>query len=277
LASDQLIGFISPGLPASGSKFINSVKQPQTASPPMQDPALTFGLEPRSESERAYQLLRRELLNGEWLPSERLRPQALQQRFELGLTPIREALMRLAVDGLVQGESQRGFRACGVSSGEWHDLMSARRELEQSCLTRAMERGGADWEARIEDAMAQLARTPLPKSAGDRKAAELWEVRHRNFHFALVSASDSPWRLRFWNTLTDHSERYRKLRLLRRKETAAKVRDAVGDHRAIMDAVLSRDTVRATQAMDTHLATTEHAIAGLLQLADDQAGEAAGK
>jgi GntR family carbon starvation induced transcriptional regulator len=242
----------------------------------MQDPLIAFSLEPRSEAERAYQLLRRELLNGEWLPHERLRPQALQQRFELGLTPIREALMRLAVDGLVQGESQRGFRACGVSSGEWHDLMSARRELERSCLARAIERGGKDWEARITDAMAQLARTPLPKSATDRKAAELWEVRHRHFHFALVSACGSPWRLRFWNTLTDHSERYRKLRLLRRKEMAAKVRDAVGDHQAIMEAVLSRDIAQAAQVMDTHLAATEHAIAELLQFAAQHEGAGLG-
>jgi len=233
----------------------------------MRHPAFSFGLEPRSEAERAYQVLRRELLNGEWLPNERLRPQALQERFALGLTPIREALMRLAVDGLVQGESQRGFRACSVSSEEWHDLMSARRDLERNCLSIAIQRGGADWETRVTDAMAQLARTPLPKSASDRKAAELWEVRHRNFHFALVSACGSPWRLRFWNTLTDHSERYRKLRLLRRKETAAKVRDAVGDHQAIMEAVLSRNIARATRVMDTHLATTEQAIAELLQLA----------
>ena len=242
----------------------------------MQDPILSFGLEPRSEAERAYLLLRRELLNGEWLPLERLRPQALQQRFALGLTPIREALMRLAVDGLVQGESQRGFRACGVSSEEWHDLMSARRELERNCLAHAIQRGGSVWETRIADAMMQLARTPLPKGAGDRKAAELWEVRHRNFHFALVSACGSPWRLRFWNTLTDHSERYRKLRLLRRKEMAAKVRDAVGDHRAIMDAVLSRDTACATQVMDAHLAATEQAIAGLLQFAGDASGVSTG-
>jgi DNA-binding GntR family transcriptional regulator len=154
--------------------------------------------------------------------------------------------------------------------------MSARRELEAHCLTRAIERGGPDWEARIEDAMAQLARTSLPKGAADRKAAELWEVRHRNFHFALVSACGSPWRLRFWTTLTDHSERYRKLRLLRRKETAAKVRDAVGDHQAIMDAVLARDTARATQLMDAHLAATEHAIAALLQLAAQGGGVTAG-
>ena len=230
----------------------------------MNDPLAPFDLEPRSESERAYQVLRRELLSGEWLPLERLRPSVLQQRFELGLTPIREALMRLAADGLVQGEAQRGYRACGVSASEWKDLMSTRRELEQACLMLAMKSGDATWESRIVAAMHLLARTPLPKSASDRKSAELWEVRHRNFHYALVSACGSNWRLRFWGTLTDHSERYRKLRLLRRKETAALVRNAVGDHQIIMEAVLARDIPRATQLMDDHLATTERAISELL-------------
>jgi GntR family transcriptional regulator, carbon starvation induced regulator len=236
--------------------------------PHSDDPVATLNLEPRSEAERAYHLLRRELLNGEWLPQEKLRPQALQERFRLGLTPIREALMRLASDGLVQGESQRGFRASGASASEWNDLMSTRRELERACLTRAIELGDSAWEEKIAITMQLLARTPLPSTPTDRKAAELWEVRHRHFHFALVEACGSPWRLRFWNTLTDHSERYRKLRLLRRKDSAAKVRDAVGDHRRIEEAVLSRDIPSATRLMDEHLSATQRAVHELLRSAD---------
>ncbi|MET0869046.1 MAG: FCD domain-containing protein [Pseudorhodoplanes sp.] len=234
----------------------------------MTDPLDALNVEPRSEAERAYQLMRRELLAGEWLPQEKLRPQALQERFQLGLTPIREALMRLASDGLIQGESQRGFRANGASAAEWNDLMSTRRDLERACLSRAIELGDENWEAKIAAAMQLLARTPLPKTSSDRKAAELWEVRHRHFHFALVEACGSPWRLRFWNTLTDHSERYRKLRLLRRKDVAAKVRDAVGDHQRIMEAVLARDPARATRLMDDHLVTTQRAVHELLRSAD---------
>lgn len=234
----------------------------------------TLAAEPRSEADRAYQVLRGELLAGEWLPQERLRPQTLQKRFELGLTPIREALMRLAADGLVQGESQRGFRARGASAAEWNDLMSTRRELERACLTLAIEQGDENWEARIAATMQLLARTPLPKTPNDRNAAELWEVRHRNFHFALVAACGSPWRLRFWNTLVDHSERYRKLRLLRRKDVAAKVNDAVGDHQRIMDAVLARDVQRATRLMDEHLEVTHRAVNELLRAVDAAAGKA---
>lgn len=236
------------------------------------DPLQTLLPEPRSEAERAYLVLRRELLNGEWLPQEKLRPQMLQERFRLGLTPIREALMRLAADGLVQGESQRGFRAGGASAEEWNDLMSTRRDLERVCLTRAIKLGDAGWQNKIATAMELLARTPLPKSPADREAAELWEVRHRHFHFSLVEACGSPWRLRFWNTLVDHSERYRKLRLLRHRDSAAKVRDAVGDHERIMRAVLAGDAERAATLMDRHLAITQRAVHELLRAAHKAPG-----
>ena len=239
----------------------------------MSDLHTTFNLEPRSDAERAYVRLRRDLLNGEWLPLERLRPSDLQERLSLGITPIREALTRLAVDGLVQGGSQRGFRARGVSAEELSDLMSTRRELERACLQRAIQHGDAGWEAAIIAAMHMLSRTPFPKSAKDRAAAELWEVRHRGFHYALVSACGSAWRLRFWATLTDHSERYRMLRLLHHKEKAAMVRDAAGDHRAIMEAVLARDAVRAGDLMDEHLTATEHAIRRLLLTAPQRAAK----
>ena len=237
----------------------------------MSDLHATFHLEPRSDAERAYALLRRDLLNGEWLPLERLRPADLQERLGLGLTPIREALTRLAVDGLVQGESQRGFRARGVSAEELTDLMATRRELERRCLELAIARGDAAWEATIVAAMHLLSRTPFPTSEKDRAAAELWEVRHRGFHHALIAACGSDWRLRFWATLTDHSERYRKLRLLRHKEKAAMVRDAAGDHRAIMDAVLARDAALAGNLMDEHISATEQAIRKLLPMAQDGA------
>jgi DNA-binding GntR family transcriptional regulator len=127
-----------------------------------------------------------------------------------------------------------------------------------------MARGDAAWEAEVVAAMHMLSRTPLPSSAQDRGAAALWEERHRRFHFALVSACGSDWLLRFWNTLADHSERFRKLRLLHRHVEAAKVRDLEAEHRAIMDAVLARDVPKATALMDQHLTNTEQSVARLL-------------
>lgn len=218
-----------------------------------------------SQAERAYRRLRSEILHGDLLPGERLRAAELHDRFQLGLTPIREALMRLSSESLVEAETNRGSRVTEASLAELVDLMSTRRIIERACLTAAIARGDASWEAEIVAAMHLLSRTPMPADAEDRKAAAEWEMRHRGFHGALVAACGSGWLLRFWNILADHSERYRKLRLLHHREVRAEVRDVNAEHQLIMAAVLDRDVVRATELMDAHLSATEKSVARLLE------------
>jgi len=219
----------------------------------------------KSQADRAYALLRTEILHGGLMPGQRLRAAELQQRFAIGLTPIREALMRLEVEGLVAGAAQRGFRVSEASRAELADLTATRRDIERLCLRRAIERGDTAWEAEIVAAMHLLSRAPLPASAEDRDGAQRWEVQHRRFHGALVAACGSAWLLRFWTMLADQSERYRKIRALHHHSAAALVRDVEAEHRAIMEAVLARAADRATELMDAHLLATERAVLQVLE------------
>ena len=224
--------------------------------------------EPRSEADRAHAQLRASLLSGVFLPGERLRPAELQQRFGIGLTPIREALTRLGVEGLVLGAAQRGFRVREASVQEFSDLMETRRELERACLVRSIERGNETWEAEIVAAMHALSRADLPKTPRDAQSAATWEQRHRRFHLALIAACASKWRLQFWHTLADHSQRYRKLRILRRRDPVAQVRNLNDEHERIMRAVLARDTDKACRLMDEHLRATERSVKRMLTASD---------
>ena len=210
----------------------------------------------------AYDLLRHEILNGDLSPGQRLRAADLRGRYGLGLTPIREALMRLASEGMVINEANRGARVREATLYELHDLMQTRREIEELCLTKAIARGDAEWEGEILRAMHLLSRAPLPTSPEDRATAATWEGLHRRFHYALVAAAGSEWLLSICRDLADHSERYRNL--------AADVRDVNAEHRAIMDAVLERDAPRAVELMNTHLRKTEDAVAQLLTPASSE-------
>ncbi len=223
-----------------------------------------------SLADRAYQRLRAEILHGELMPGERLRVAELRDRFALGLTPIREALMRLSIEGLVEAETNRGARVTETSRAELADLMATRRDIERLCLVQAIATGTAEWEAEIVSAMHLLSRTPLPVSPADRDAAHRWEMQHRRLHAALVAACPSEWLKRFWNTLADHSERYRKMRLLHHRQSEALVRDVTAEHAAIVGAVLARDADRAVALMDAHLLATERGVAALLDAAPKQ-------
>lgn len=219
--------------------------------------------EAASQLERAYRHIRRAILRGDLQPGERLPVADLQARLGLGLTPIREALMRLGSEGLLTIEAHRGARVAELSLDGLADLMRTRREIEALCLRASIAAGDAEWEARVVAAMHVLTLPPRPER-DDEEGLFDWEANHRRFHHALVSACGSAWLLRFWNTLADHSELHRSIRLLRRTEAGAGVRDIDGEHRALMEAALARDTDRALALMNDHMRATEAAMRRLV-------------
>jgi DNA-binding GntR family transcriptional regulator len=211
-------------------------------------------------AERAFRLLRDDILNGSLAPETRLRVNLLQKRYGIGLSPLREALLLLLSEGLLVAEGQRGFMVAPVSFTELQDLTRARTALDIAALTQAMAFGGADWEAQVVSANHLLSRTPLPLDTSDVQAAKLWEQRHRAFHVALISGCGSNWLVRLHGQLADHSERYRTIRILHHREKASQVRDVVAEHAAITDAVLRRDLVLATALVTEHIAATAVAM-----------------
>ncbi|GEQ77833.1 GntR family transcriptional regulator [Comamonas testosteroni] len=210
-----------------------------------------------SRTERAYQRLRKEILSGELAPDLRLRAADLEERFGLGLTPIREALVRLSMEGLVAVESNRGARVRGISAEEFVDLMQTRRGIERLCLAESIRRGDASWEAEAIASLHMLTHVPLPDFGSTTDISSEWETQHRRFHTALVSACGSEWLLQFWNQLVDHSERYRKMRLHGPLIARGDVR---AEHQALLDAALGRNVDAAVTLMEQHLRGTEEAV-----------------
>lgn len=221
-------------------------------------------------AERALRLLRDDIMAARLAPGTKLRMVELQQRYGLGISPLREALLRLASEGLVVVEGQRGFAVASVSLAELEDLTRARVRLEAAILAEAVERGDADWEAGMLAAFHRLSRTPLPQDTRDTEAMALWEERHRTFHQALVAGCGSPWLLRLHNQLTEHSERYRRVRLFHSVAPAQLVRNVNDEHQALMQALLDRDAVRAAALMKQHLERTAQAVASLWQAESKQ-------
>jgi GntR family carbon starvation induced transcriptional regulator len=226
-------------------------------------PALQMRSQPEAPkatlAERAYELLQNDLLAGLFQPGEKLRPQVLQERYGVGISPIREALMLLSCDGLVANEGQRGFRVAEVSRADLLDIVETRKKIETELLADAIRNGDEDWGAEITAAFYKLVHTPVP-APDDIDAGHRWELAHRRFHTALLSAARSNWLRRIDEQLVRHSERYRRMRIVAPVSLEILKRDIEAEHRELMDATLNRDVTRACALLEAHIDETAQVV-----------------
>lgn len=204
-----------------------------------------------SLAEKAHLELRRDILRGELLPGSPLRLVELTARYDMGFSPLREALNRLQAERLVTSAPMRGFRVAPLSAAEFEDALATRLIVETEALRGAIRNGGADWAEGVTRAL-----DALRDAAQD---AEIWvlEARHHRFHRALLDGCGSPWLLEFFERLYNATERYRLPVLL---AEGAPARDILGEHAAIADAVLAREADRAIALLRAHYLRTAEII-----------------
>lgn len=220
---------------------------------------------PRTLTEVAYRRIRADIVWGVLPPGSSLRSDDLRARYNVGISPLREALSRLATERMVTSIGQRGFRVATISIADVIDVTETRLILERAALTRSVEKGDVHWEANVVAAFHALSRQPIPKSQGFE--AEQWASQHRAFHMALLSACGSQWQMSLAGLLFDQAERFRIVRLTKVPNQKL-ARDTTIEHKTIVDAVLDRNAKKAADALEQHYrATTDEVIADMRRTA----------
>jgi len=225
--------------------------------------SLAYAIDPETKMTLNASMLARirsDIISCRLLPNERLRVETLRQRYQVGGTPIRDALMRLEAEGLVQLEQNKGFRVSGVSKESLLDLMRCRVELENTALRWSIEHGSVEWEANLLGAFHRLSRERKIDARDHKSTSAAWSNHHRAFHLALVSACASPILLSLRSGLFEQAERYVALSIV----SKAIHRDDVDEHQQIMQASLDRDVARALKLNREHIErTTEKVLKSL--------------
>lgn len=197
-----------------------------------------------------FEQLRADILHCRLAPASRLRFKELRQRYGSGLSPLREALMRLVAEGLAILEDHKGFRVAPISQDEMVDIATTLFELEAVAIRKAVELGDDRWEATIIARFHELSKRPIV-SSGLTLDLE-WEARNVAFHESLYAACGSPYLISFCRTLSDRFSRYRMLWA----RHADPSRDVAREHKQIMEAVVNRETARAVDLLHRHRMTT---------------------
>jgi DNA-binding GntR family transcriptional regulator len=205
----------------------------------------------RTRALDTYHRLRLDILECRLKPGARLRAEELCERYDVGISPLREALVRLSADGLAMLEEHRGYRVAPVSRADLVDLTNMRIKLECAALADSIRNGDDEWESKVVAAYHRLSKTEAFVD-GDRILGQGWEERHNAFHRTLVEACGSPWMLTFRDMLYDHGGRYRRLSVQAPKST----RPANDEHREIFDLVMARNAKRACEVLAKHIQLT---------------------
>jgi GntR family transcriptional regulator, carbon starvation induced regulator len=210
-----------------------------------------------TQFEGAYWHLRRDIIDGELAPSDKLRIDQLRKAYGFGVSALREALSRLVSEGLVESEGQRGFWVAPISREELHDLTGSRMVLEVEALRQSIQHGSLEWEGGIVAARHSLEQTEKSMSSDSPDMVVRWEQANRQFHMVLISGCPLKWLLRFNVALYDQWQRYRHRTVLRRPIPRTGMS---AEHIEIIEATLSRDSEKACVALSKHIANTSRAV-----------------
>src|SRR6202167_4756462 len=203
---------------------------------------------PATRTERVYEVIRGELLNGGLHPGQKLKMVELTDRFGVSQSVIREALTRLTEQDLLIASPQRGFRVRDLSIEDIAELTETRIQVESVALRLAVERGDLQWETGILAAHHRLDRTPVTRDDGT--VSEDWATSHRDFHQALLTGCGNRRLESVVNSLRDSSELYRRWYWVL---TDDHQRDLAREHRQLKELALGRDADRATEVLTEHI------------------------
>jgi DNA-binding GntR family transcriptional regulator len=199
--------------------------------------------------ERAYEVLKRRIISMGLSPSARLDQARLEQELGLGRTPIREALLRLAAEDLVELTHQRGFAVKPLTLQGASDLFEALLVMERFSARLAAQQATRADVTELETRYGRI------QSAIERQDYLEITLENSRFHRSLAAASHNRFVEMFLETLHDQAQRLAYIsfsRPLRRRTVRENFRQAQQDHRRIIDCVVARDVEGVDGIVTSH-------------------------
>ncbi len=194
-------------------------------------------------SDLAYQRLRKAIVTLKLPPGSVINEAGLMNEFQVGRTPLREALNRLAMDRLVVVMPRRGTYVSEIGVLDLHHITEIRVELEGLSVMAAVER------ASDKDLDEMRALVEKMKKAVQKLDYETLMNHDRAFHILLAKASRNNYLVSILDSLIDQSLRFWYLSFSR----AGQLDQTLAEHLEVLRAVEARDGETANKAIQLHI------------------------
>jgi len=197
-----------------------------------------------------FKTLRQGILTGELEPGERLMEIHLAKRLGVSRTPIREAIRKLELEGLVTMVPRKGARVAQITQKNLKDVLEVRRALDALAVQLACERITEEELGRLKEAGIAFENATKTKDATQIAHADV------EFHDIIVRASGNERLAMLVNNLSEQMYRYR----LEYVKDANYHGRLIEEHQMILDGLISRDKEKTVEAVTLHINNQEKSI-----------------
>jgi DNA-binding GntR family transcriptional regulator len=216
---------------------------PNTANVESQSSTGRATLDHRTLWQRVHDHLRDEIISGSLTPGTELNEVTLAESLGVSRGPVREALGRLAIEGLVTIRPRRGAVVRALSNEEFIEAYQVREALEMMAVRLAVPKLTAEDLAAMESLIEEMA---LHAEAGD---VQRFFEANTEFHQRFFKAADNRMLAEHYRQVRGQIDRHR----LRSLELRGDLRRSIAEHRAILRAAKRGDVERAVHLTSGHI------------------------
>jgi DNA-binding GntR family transcriptional regulator len=203
-----------------------------------------------SLADRAYRLLKNDIITCDFPPGEQIVQTALTERYEIGVTPIREALQRLALEGFVQSIPRLGYIVTPITFSDVHEMYELRTIVEVAAARLAALRAPQDALEKL------IAGSDFSYVYQDIESYKVFLGHNRDFHIGIARLSGNQRLVDLISNLLDELTRLFRLGLSIR-DSAVEMHDA---HTALAQAIRERDPDRAEQIVRNEIEMSKNRV-----------------
>ncbi len=226
------------------------------STPPRTPKAAKAGGARVSQTERAYEQIKRRILENDMAAGFQVLEQQLAQMLDMSRTPVREALIRLAEEGMVEVRPRHGMRVLPVSADDMREIYEILTSLESTAAELVAARGVSDAElAELKRAVAEM------DAALERDDLRHWAQADEKFHMLLVKYSGNARLLSLVNSFWEQTHRVRLVTLRLRPKPV----NSNKDHAAVVDAIAQGDREAARRLHHRHRVKNGKMLVALLK------------
>ncbi|MEK0158426.1 GntR family transcriptional regulator [Pseudoalteromonas piscicida] len=209
----------------------------------------------KTRTQLVAEAIREKILTGEIKAGEPLRQAALADELNVSRIPVREALLQLEAEGLVNFEAHKGATVTRLSAEQIDEIFDLRALLEAELLCHSIDKLTA---RDLLEAEAILAELEEAMAAGDTQLAT--GKLNAEFHSKLYSKAQRPQTRELVDVYSKNSERYVRMHIL----LAGGIKTAPEEHRQLLELCRDKNTKGACDFLKKHITGAKDDIKALL-------------